>query len=115
MSSKLGLILSIAFMMAVLLLSGDLMNVSVVTNALNALGLTVSHRISLDGTLSDATKALIADSHATITFPQGSATVFRIGDTVTYFLSRDYDPFVLKKERMHITVRCSAVVGYYQK
>ena len=113
MSYKLGLILSLAFMMAVLLLSGDLMNVSIIHNSLNALGLTVSYRIAMDGRLSADTKSLIEEYGATIVFPLGEATSFRIGDTVDYYLEKTYDPFVLRKEPMRISVRRSTVVGYY--
>lgn len=113
MSYKLGLILSIAFMMAVLLLSGDLLNVTVIHNSLNALGLTVSYRLSMDGRLTDETKNLVAEYGASIVLPQGEATPWRIGDTVEYYLVKTYDPFVIRKDAMRISVRRSAVIGYY--
>ena len=108
MSYKLGMILSIAFMMAVLLLSGDLINVSIIKNSLNALGLTVSYRISSAGT-----EQLIHSYGATFKLEDGERTAFRIGDTVTFYLEKDYDPFVLQKQQMRISVRRSAVIGYY--
>ena len=113
MSYKLGLLLSISFMMAVLLLSGDLINVSIIKNSLNALGLTVSYRIAAEGHISSALLRLVDSYGASFTLEDGERQSMRIGDTVTYSLSKDYDPFVLKKGVMNITVRRSAVIGYY--
>ena len=114
MSYKLGLLLSIAFMMAVLLFSGDLVNVGIIKNSLNALSLTVSYRIARDGTLTQETYGLIDSYGAILRLAEGQREAFRIGDTVVYFLEKDYDPFVLRKERMVLSVCRSAVVGYYR-
>ncbi len=114
MSYKLGLLLSLAFLMSILLLSGDLMNVSIVKNALDSLATTVSYRIAREGRVSQKTMEMIASYDAVIELQDGAATSFRIGDTVVYYLRKDYDPFLLKKETMHIGVKRSAVVGYYK-
>ena len=114
MSYKLGLLLSLAFLMSLMLLFGDLLNVSIVKNALDSLATTVSYRIARDGRVSEETKSLIASYKATFELEDGAATSFRIGDTVVYYLRKDYDPFLLKKETMHIGVKRSAVVGYYK-
>ena len=114
MSYKLGLLLSLAFLMSLLLLSGDLLNVGIVKNALNSLATTVGYRIARDGRVTEATEELIASYGAVFTLEDGTATSFRIGDTVVYYLRKDYDPFLLKKETMHISVKRSTVVGYYK-
>lgn len=114
MSYKLGLLLSLSFLMAILLLSGDLLNVNIVKNALDSLATTVGYRISREGRISEATKTLVSSYQASIAVEGGSAASFRIGDTVVYYISKDYDPFLLKKETMHIGVKRSAVVGYYK-
>ena len=114
MSYKLGLILSLAFMMSVLLLAADLLNVAIIKNSLDALSLTVSYRIAQEGTLSNGTKQLISSYGARYRLEDGEREAFRIGDTVTYFLEKDYQPFVLGKETRQISVRRSAVIGYYK-
>lgn len=114
MSYKLGLLLSIAFLMSVLLFSGDLVNVGIIKNSLNALALTVSYRIASDGAVSGETKSLIASYGASFRLEDGEREAFRIGDTVTYYLSKEYEPFVLRKGTMELSVRRSAVIGYYQ-
>ena len=115
MSYKLGLLLSLSFMMAVLLLAGDLLNVSIVENNLNALGLTISHRIAMDGRLTPESRNLIDSYGARYVFEDGEKEIYRIGATVSFTLQKDYDPFVLSKGTMTITVRRSTVVGYYQR
>ena len=114
MSYKLGLLLSIVFLMGVMFLAGDLINVSIIKNSLDSLALTVSYRISYDGMLTQDTRALIRSYQVKIRFEEGTHTSFRIGDTVVYYLSRDYDPFILHKETMSLSVKRSAVVGYYR-
>ena len=113
MSYKLGLLLSIAFMMSVLLFSGDLLNVAIIKNSFNALSVTVSYRIAKDGTITSNTDALIQSYDATLRLEEGQREAFRIGDTVTYFLEKRYTPFILRKEEMVLSVRRSAVIGYY--
>ena len=112
MSYKLGLILSIAFMMSVLLLSSDLMNVAIIKNSLDALSLTVSYRMASEGRVSQGTRQLIESYGATLTI-EDEREAFRIGDTVIYFLAKDYQPFVLGKDTRQVSVRRSAVIGYY--
>ena len=114
MSYKLGLLLSLAFVMAVLLLAGDLMNVVIIKNSPDALSLTVSYRIAQEGTISEGTKSLISSYGARYRLEDGERTSFRIGDTVTYFLEKDYSPFVLGKDIRQVSVRRSAVIGYYR-
>ena len=113
MSSKLGLLLSLTFMMAVLLLSGDLINVAILKNTLHSLSVVVSYRLQTDCRITVETENLIQSYGATYTLETEGRTAFRIGETVTYFLSKEYAPFVLQKQRMHVTVRRSAVIGYY--
>lgn len=112
MSYKLGLILSIAFLMSVLLLSSDLINVAIIKNSLDALSLTVSYRMAQEGRVSPGTRQLVESYGARLNIVD-DREAFRIGDTVVYFLEKDYQPFVLGKTSRQISVRRSAVIGYY--
>ncbi|MCR5348154.1 MAG: hypothetical protein K6E59_00900 [Bacilli bacterium] len=114
MSYKLGLLLSIVFMMSVLLFSGDLINVGIIKNSLNSLALTVSYRIAKDGAVLGDTRTLVESYGAELTFEEGWRESFRIGDTVTFYLKKEYTPFVLRKGTMPLSVRRSAVIGYYK-
>ncbi|MBE6135214.1 MAG: hypothetical protein E7179_04315 [Erysipelotrichaceae bacterium] len=111
MAYKLGLLLSIAFMMAVILLVGDMALLSGVRGELDALSLTVSYRIAYEGRLSEGTKGLVSSYGAEIELETKGA--LRIGDVATFSVYKTYTPFVLGKGPMTITVRRSTVVGYY--
>lgn len=113
MSYKLGLLLSMVFLMSVLLLAGDLLNVAVIKNSLDALATVVSYRIAKEGQVSSDTRSLIESYGALFRLEDGERVAFRIGDTVTYYLQKEYQPFVLQKEMMNVTVRRSALIGYY--
>lgn len=113
MSYKLGLLLSLTFMMAVLLLAGDLLNLASIKGSLDALGTVVSYRISSEGTISESTRDLVSSYGASLRLEEGTRPNFRIGDTVTFYLEKDYQAFVLKKDAMRVAIRRSAVVGYY--
>ena len=114
MAYKLELLLSSVFMMAVLLLSGDLINIHIIKSSLDALGTTVGYRISREGMISEGTLQLVELNGASFALADGQKTSFAIGDTVIYRVSRDYYPFIIKKETMHLGVWRSAVVGYYK-
>lgn len=111
MAYKLGLLLSLAFLMAVILLVGDMTLLSGVRSSVDALSMTVAYRISYEGTLSQATKDLVSSYGASIALEKGEA--MRIGDVVTFSISKTYAPFVIQKDPLTITVRRSTVVGYY--
>lgn len=113
MSYKLGLLLSLTFLMAVLFLAGDMMNLASVKASLDALGTVVSYRIASDGTVNESTERLISSYGATFRYEDGKKPLFRIGEIVTYYLEKGYDPFVVSKSTMRVSVKRSAVVGYY--
>ena len=93
MSYKLGLLLSIVFLMGVMFLAGDLINVSIIKNSLDSLALTVSYRISYDGMLTQDTRALIRSYQVKIRFEEGTHTSFRgfFGDG---FVGEYIDPYL---------------------
>lgn len=113
MSYKLGLLLSLTFLMSILLLSGDLVNITIIKNTLHSLSLIVSYRLQSEYQISSETKKLIESYGATYTLESVGRNAFRIGETVTYYLRKDYAPFVLGREVMHVSVRRSAIIGYY--
>lgn len=113
MSYKLGLLLSITFLMSILLLFGDLLNVSIIQNSLHSLSLVFSYRIQKEARITTELTSLVHSYGATYTVETGGRTAFRIGETITYRLSKDYTPFIMRKGTMHVTVRRSAVIGYY--
>ena len=112
MSYKLGLLLSVVYMISTLLLGGDIFCLIAIHNNLDAIALTVSYRISIEGYVSQSTLDWIhnegADYYAVTT------NTPRIGDTFVFEIYKDYEPIIIKKSTMRIAVRRSTVVGFYE-
>ena len=115
MSYKIGLLLSMVFLMSVLLLIGDLTNLALLKNGLDSVALTISYRIAMDGYLSNDCVALAKKYSATVAYEEGEPPNPRIGDTVRFYVSRQYASLILSKEPLTVAVHRTAVVGYYQK
>ena len=115
MSYKLGLLLSMVFLMSVLLLVGDMTNLALVKNGLDSVALTISYRIAMDGYLSKQCETLASTYSAKVAYEEGELSTHRIGDTVRFVVYRDYSPLILSKDTLTVAVHRSAVVGYYQR
>ena len=111
MGYKLGLLLSSVFMMMVLLFGGDLFCITTIRSSLDSLSLIVSYRIGIDGYVSDKTKNLVKESGASLIVY--SSNIPRLGDTLEYGLFKEYKPLVISKNTIDISIKRSAIVGYY--
>lgn len=112
MSYKLGLILSLSFVMSVLLLASDLLCVSMIHSNLDSLALTVSNRISIAGRLDNETISFVERENAHIQCLENCSP--KLGDTMVYRIYRDYRPLIIAHEQIEVSVTRSAVVGYMQ-
>lgn len=112
MAYKLGLLLSMAFIMSVLLLSGDLLALSSIHSHLDSMALTVAYRISLDGRVSPKTLDWIGSEK--VKFHAVTSGAPAIGDTFVFELIKEFEPLILDKTTMSICVRRSTVVGFYR-
>ncbi len=110
MGSKLGFILTLFFIIEVIAYSGDLYSIQAIHSALDATAMTVAKKVSLDGEVSAETLSLIKKNKATISVQtEGS---LRQGDIFVFTLSREYDPLVMSKSSMTVSVNRSTVIGY---
>jgi len=112
MSYKLGLLLSLVYMISTLLLGGDIFCLIAVHNNLDAIALTVSYRISMDGRVSNETIDWIRNEGAE--YVAVTETTPRIGDTFVFEIYKDYEPMIIKKSTIRVAVRRSTVVGFYE-
>ncbi len=112
MAYKLGLMLSMVFLISVMLLGGDIIAVSSIHSSLDALSLVISRNIGRDGYVSSLTKAL-ADEHGAILIYQ-SNRIPAVGESLTFLLQKEYATMVLSKDPLMITVKRTAIVGYYR-
>ncbi len=111
MGSKLALIIGFGFIIMALCYAGDLIAIQVIHSQLDAISLTVSQHISYYGTLVQKTIDFVEkDGKTHIVSLSGPV---QIGEVYEYRLYREYDPLFMGDEVMEISIRRSAVVGYY--
>lgn len=113
MAYKLGLMLSMVFLMAAMLLGGDIIAVSSIHSSLDALALTVSRNIGREGYVSDSTLQIVEQHRANLVYEEHHAPA--VGENFTFLLYKDYESFVLSKDPLRITVKRTAIVGYYME
>lgn len=111
MAYKLGLMLSLIFVMSVMLLGGDIVAISSLHSSLDALSLVVARSIGKEGRVSSSTYSLVKSHKANIQYNQ--ASVPAVGEKMTFALYKYYNSFVLSKEKLKITVTRTVIVGYY--
>ena len=111
MAYKLGLMLSMVFVISVMLLGGDIICVSSIHSTLDSLALVIGRKIAMEGTVSPATKQLAKEHNAIFSCPNVKTPA--IGENITFYLGRWYSSFVLSSKDMLITVKRSVIVGYY--
>lgn len=112
MGSKLALIIGFGFVIMALAFSGDLMAVQVIHSQLDAISVSVSKMISYHGTLTQSAIDFAQKDGKTHIVPISTNAV-QLGDVYEYRLYRYYEPLFMSKERLEISIRRSAVVGYY--
>ncbi len=97
--------------MLALAFSGDLIAIQVIHSELDAIALSVSHQISFHGMLTDSIRDFAEKDGKTHIVPISEAAM--VGEAFEYKLWRYYEPLFVSEERMEISIRRSAVVGYY--
>ena len=112
MSSKVGLILSFIFVSLFFSLGIDMMSLQIIYSDLDSKGIAISYRISNHGTLDDPFIQSI-ESQFKVKFTCLSNCSPMFGDVVTYAISKEYKPIIIKKETMTVSIERNAVIGYY--
>lgn len=115
MSYKFGLLLSMFFLIQVFLYSGDLACVQSIHSQLDAIALTASYQISIQGEINEAIEELVyREAGAKIYYVDEEQSHKSYGESISFYVSRDYLPFVLSDKAIAITVRRTAVICYFR-
>lgn len=112
MSSKLGLILSMLFVVMFFLFGVDLICVQFLFSDLDAKSISISYLISQHGGLDSELVNQIEDTYK-VDFKCLNNCYPSFGDIVDYQISTDYSPLIMSNEVMHITVYRSTAIGFY--
>ena len=111
MSSKLGLVLSMIFVVMFVAIGIDLVSIQFIYNDLDAKSVAISYKISEYGTINDEIKQNIESTfNVSFTCTNNCSPLF--GDVVTYVISVDYQPVIIDKNTMTISLERNAVIGY---
>lgn len=112
MSSKLGLILSMLFVMIFFSMGLDVISVQLIYNDLDAKSIAISYQISQYGTIDSSIKTAIESNYKVrFTCLSNCSPVF--GDVVIYQIARDYQPIIIRQDTMTISIERNAIIGYY--
>lgn len=112
MGYKFAFMLSLIFVVQIMLLGGDIVNVQAIYGQLDALSMSVNQLIARQGKITTSVEELVASYDAEINCVPGYCmTLF--GSTYKYEITKAYTPLIMAKESMTIKVSRAVVIGYY--
>ena len=112
MSFKLGMILSMIFVVAFFLLGGDMMCLSAAYSDLDSTSIVVGYVIAKSGRVDDEFLGIIEENY-NITFLDVSPKNPTYGDVVDFIIYRNYHPIILSNDDIMLKAKRTTVVGYY--
>lgn len=112
MSSKLGTILSMIFVVAFFLLSGDMMCLSSMYSHLDATSITIGYVIAKQSNLSQSFIENIEEQY-NVKFLTISPSHPTVGDVVDFVIYQNYQPMIISKDVVTVKARRTTVMGYY--
>ena len=89
----------------------DLIQIHFIYNELDAKSVAISYKISEYGTIDDDIKENI-ETTFNVVFQCISNCAPLFGDVVTYSISQDYQPIIVDKDVLTISIQRSAIIGY---
>ena len=112
MSYKLGLILSMVFVVLFLLLGGDMMCLSAAYSYLDSHSISIGYLIAKSARVDQEYLTYLEDLYK-VTFESISPTEPEIGDVVEYTIYRYYRPLIMSNHNVKLTASRTTVIGYY--
>ena len=112
MSYKLGLILSMIFVVAFLLLGADMMCLSAAYSQLDSTSISIGYLIAKSGRVDQEFLTAI-ETNYNVTFLDVSPANPTYGDVVDFIIYRNYHPIVMSNEDIMLKAKRTTVIGYY--
>ena len=114
MSSKIGTILSLVFVALFVVLGCDIMSIQFLYSDIDAKSTTISYLISKNGYIDEfLVYSIERNYHVDFTCVSANCNSLKRGDIVEFQLSIQYQPIIVSKSKMTISVQRQAVIGYY--
>lgn len=112
MSYKIGVLLSMIFVAMFFLFGADLISIQSVFSTLDAKSNNISYLISRTGIIDDAFKNHIENMyHVEFICDNNLSPTF--GEEIIYSISTTYQPMIISKREMKISISRMTVVGFY--
>ncbi len=111
MAYKLGFLLSLIFIVQLFVLAGDILSIQIIYTNLDAVSVTVGQSISKNGAISDDVIRLVENEAQAQIEPVGDTTPM-FGSLFEYRIYRDYEPYIIPKDHLEISIVRSVMIGY---
>lgn len=112
MSYKIGLLLSMVFVAMFFLFSADLISIQSVYSTLDAKSSNISYLISRTGVIDNNFINYIESTYG-VDFECDINLAPTFGEEITYSISTEYQPMIIDKNKMTITIYRMTIVGFY--
>lgn len=112
MSYKIGLILSMVFVVLFLLLGGDMLCLSAAYSVLDSNSISIGYLIAKSGRV-DREYLSYLEGSFNVTFLSISPSNANSGDVVEFTIYRMYDPLIISTDEIRLTASRTTVIGYY--
>ena len=113
MSSKLGLILSMLFVAMFFAFAGDMVSLQFAYTNLDSISVTIGKLISEERTISQ-TFIDNVESEFDVDFILLNEEEPLFGDVVNYIIASEFQPMVISKESITLSIQRSSIIGYYK-
>ena len=112
MSYKIGLILSMVFVVAFLLLGGDMLCLSAAYSELDSNSISIGYLIAKSGRVDTEYQHYLEEVYK-VKFLKVLPETPKTGDVVEFTIYRMYDPLILSTDDIRLTASRTTVIGYY--
>ena len=112
MSYKLGLLLSMIFVVLFLMLGGDMMCLSAAYSYLDSNSISIGYLIAKTGRVDNEYLGYLEQIYK-VTFETISPSSPSVGDVVEFTVYRMYDPLIISSSEIKLTASRTTVIGYY--
>ena len=112
MSYKIGLILSMVFVALFFLFGADLLTLESTYSVLDAKANNISYIISRTGVIDDSFINYVENTFS-VTFECPINESPEFGEKIIYQISTTYQPLVISKQEMIISIKRMTIVGFY--
>ena len=112
MSYKLGLILSMVFVVLFLLLGGDMMCLSAAYSYLDSNSISIGYLIAKSGRVDQEYLSYLEQTYK-VNFQSLTPSNPSSGDVVEFTIYRMYSPLIISKDELKLTATRTTVIGYY--